>query len=337
MKKYVRKGMTCVAGAVLLSVLAAGCGAQPGTSSGNTVTSDTSSSASGSKEVDLIMSTLNNPFFVSLKNGAQYEAEKLGYKLVVQNANNDIATELNLAQTDIQKKPACLILDPVDSNGIVTAISAANQANIPVFAFDRMPAGGKIATFVGYDAIAAGQRAADALAQALNNKGKVVEIQGIMGTNVAQDRSKGFEQEIAKYPGIQVVAKQPANFDRSTALNVMTNILQAHPDINGVYAANDEMAMGVLSALKARGKAGQVVLVGNDGIKDALDAISSGDMYASNAESPFAEGAKVADIAGNILKGTSIPPATTLEGKLVNKGNVSQYWDYLKGIGDPND
>lgn len=333
MKKHVRVGMTCVAGATLLSVLVAGCGSQPATSSGNTAPSDGSSG----KEVDLIMSTFNNPFFVSLKNGAQYEAQKLGYKLVVQNANNDIATELNLAQTDIQKKPACLILDPVDSNGIVTAINAANQANIPVFAFDRMPVGGKIATFVGYDAIAAGQRAADALAQALNNKGKVVEIQGIMGTNVAQDRSKGFEQEIAKYQGIQIVAKQPANFDRSTALNVMTNILQAHPDINGVYAANDEMAMGVLSALKAGGKVGQVVLVGNDGIKDTLDAITSGDMYASNAESPFAEGAKVADIAGSILKGTSVPPATTLEGQLVNKDNVSQYWDHLKGIGDPND
>ncbi|CEJ07188.1 Periplasmic binding protein domain, partial [Acididesulfobacillus acetoxydans] len=99
------------------------------------------------------MSTFNNPFFVSLKNGAEYEAKKLGYKLVVQNANNDNQTELNLAQTDILKKPAVLILDPVDSNAIVTAIDKANQAGIPVFAFDRKPAGGKLVTFVGYDAI----------------------------------------------------------------------------------------------------------------------------------------------------------------------------------------
>jgi ribose transport system substrate-binding protein len=332
--------MTCVAGAALLNLLVAGCGSQPSSSNGSNSSGGNSTASTvghGSKEVDLIISTFNNPFFVSLKNGAQYEAQKLGYKLVVQNANNDITTELNLAQTDIQNKPACLILDPVDSNGIVTSVNAANQAGIPVVAFDRAPAGGKIETFVGYDAIAAGKRAADALAKALNDSGKVVEIQGIMGTNVAQDRSKGFEEEIAKYPNIQVVAKQPANFDRGTALNVMTNVLQAHPDINGVYAANDEMAMGVLAALKAGGKAGKVVLVGNDGIKDSLDAITSGDMYATNAESPFEEGIKVADIAGDILKGKSVPGATTLEGQLVTKSNASQYWNFLKSIGDPND
>lgn len=339
-KKKLRTGFTLVTGTALMSLLVAGCASQPASSNasgGNGTTANTSNAGSGSKEVDLIMSTFNNPFFVSLKNGAQYEAQKLGYNLVVQNANNSISTELNLAQTDIQKKPGALILDPVDSNGIVSAINAANQAGIPVFAFDRMPAGGKIKTFVGYDAIAAGKRAADALAKGLNDSGNVAEIQGIMGTNVAQDRSKGFEEEIAKYPNIHIVAKQPANFDRSQALNVMTNILQAHPNINGVYAANDEMAMGVLSALKAAGKEGKIVVVGNDGIKDALDAITAGNMYATNAESPFEEGVKVAEIAGDILSGKSVPPATTLEGQLVTKANVNQYWSYLKSIGDPND
>ncbi len=122
-----------------------------------------------------------------------------------------------------------------------------------------------------------------------------------MGTNVAQDRSKDFEEEIAKYPKIQIVAKQSANFDRSQALNVMTNVLQAHPDIKGVYAANDEMAMGVLSALKASNLNKKVILVGNDGIKDVLDAITAGDMYATHAESPFYEGSEVAKIASDII------------------------------------
>ncbi|EPZ43134.1 substrate-binding domain-containing protein [Alicyclobacillus acidoterrestris] len=344
MKKQMKIGITGITGIAFLSLITTGCGSQQvsanGTNSsgGGTATSTSqSSTGSGSKEVDLVISTLTNPFFVSLENGAEYEAKKLGYKLVVQNGNNDISTELNIAQTDIENKPACLILDPVDTNGIVTAINSANKAGIPVFAFDRAPAGGKIETFVGYDAIAAGKRAADALAKSLHDSGKVVEIQGIMGTNVAQDRSEGFEKELAKYPNIQIVAKQPANFDRNTALNVMTNILQAHPDINGVYAANDDMAMGVLAALKAAGKAGKVELVGNDGIRDSLNAITSGQMYATNAESPFEEGIKVAEIAGDILNGKSVPSATTLEGQLVTKSNVNQYWDYLKTIGDPND
>ncbi len=319
----------------MLSSLVAGCGTQPSMNSNNSAVGATT--GSNSKEVDLIMSTFNNPFFVSLKNGAEFEAKKLGYNLVVQNANNDNQTELNLAQTDIVKKPAALILDPVDSNAIVTAITQANKANVPVYAFDRKPVGGNIETFVGYDAIEAGKRAADALAKGLNNKGTVIEIQGIMGTNVAQDRSKGFEEEIAKHPNIKVVAKQPANFDRGQALNVTTNLLQANPNVNGIYAANDEMGMGVIAALKARGLNGKVVVVANDGIKDALDAITNGDMYATNAESPFFEGVKVADIAGNILTGKPVPPETTLEGQLVTKANINQYWSYLKGIGDPED
>lgn len=341
MKKYVAGTMSLL----LMGGILAGCSSQSSqssssNSSGSSQTASSTSSnssASNGKEVDMIISTLNNPFFVSLQNGAAAEAKKLGYNLVIQNANNDNQTELNLAQTDILKKPAALILDPVDSNAIVASIKQANQANVPVFAFDRLPAGGKLETFVGYDAIKAGQTAADALAKSLNDKGKVIEIQGVMGTNVAQDRSKGFEQEIAKYPNIQVVAKQPADFDRAEALNVMTNLLQAHPDVNGVYAANDEMAMGVLAALKARGLTGKVVVVGNDGIKDALDAITSGAMAATNAESPYYEGMQVADIAKQILDGKKVQAATTLEGQLVTKDNVSKYWDHLKQIGDPQD
>ena len=201
-------------GLLMIVLTLSGCG----TSKGGTTSSGTTSSGTASKEVDMIISTFNNPFFVSVKNGAEYEAKKYGYKLVIQNANNDNQTELNLAQTDIEKKPAALVLDPVDSNAIVTAINNANSANVPVYAFDRAPAGGKILTFVGYDAISAGKAAADALAKGINNTGKVVEIQGIMGTNVAQDRSKGFEEELAKFPNIQIVAKQSANFDRSQAL-----------------------------------------------------------------------------------------------------------------------
>jgi ribose transport system substrate-binding protein len=337
MKK--KAGMVSALSIVMLGSLLAGCGtqSQANSSSSSNTSSTSGSSTSSSKEVDMIISTFNNPFFVSLKNGAQYEAKKLGYNLVIQNANNDNQTELNLAQTDIQKKPAALILDPVDSNAIVTAINQANQAKIPVFAFDRKPAGGQLETFVGFDAIQAGKNAADALAKGLNEKGNVVEIQGVMGTNVAQDRSKGFEAEIAKYPNIKVIAKQPANFDRGQALNVMTNIIQAHSNLNGVYAANDEMGMGVIAALKARSLSDKVTVVANDGIKDALDAITSGVMYATNAESPFYEGVKVADIAGNILSGKQVPPATTLEGRIVTKDNVSNYWDYLNGIGDPQD
>ncbi|GAB3966098.1 D-ribose ABC transporter substrate-binding protein [Actinoallomurus acanthiterrae] len=293
--------------------------------------------ASGKKDATMIMSTLNNPFFISVKNGAQAQAPKNGVKLGVQNADNSDATALNLATTAISKQVGVLIIDPVSSQSATSAVTQANAANIPVMAFDRKPQGGKLTCFVGYDAVEAGRNAADALAKAVGGKGKVVEIQGIMGTNVAQDRSKGFEQEIAKYKNITVVAKQAAGFDRAKALDVMTNVLQAHPDIDGVYAANDEMAMGVLSALKARNLAGKVKLVGNDGIADALSAIAAGQMEATNAESPYALGQKVAGLAGDVLGGKTVSPAETLHGRLITKDNVKDYAKYLVGLGDSAD
>jgi ribose transport system substrate-binding protein len=255
----------------------------------------------------------------------------------VQNANKSDSTALNLATTAISKQAGILILDPVGSKSATSSVSQANAANVPVMAFDRKPAGGKLRTFLGYDAIQAGRNAADALAKSLHGKGKIVEIQGILGTNVAQDRSKGFQEQIKKYPGVKSVAVQSANFDRSKALDVMTNVLQAHPNIDGVYAANDEMAMGVLSALKARHLTGKVKLVGNDGIADALAAINAGQMYATNAESPYALGQKVIKDAHGILKGKKVTANQELEGRLVTKDTVKEYAQYLIKLGDSAD
>ena len=293
--------------------------------------------APGKKDATLIMSTLNNPFFVSVKNGAEKKAAELGIKLSVQNANNSDAAALNQATTAISKQTGILIIDPVSTQSATSSVTQANAANIPVMAFDRKPSGGKLATFVGYDAVQAGRNAAKSLAESLGDKGEVVEIQGLLGTNVAQDRSKGFNEEIAKHQGIKVVAKQAADFDRAKALNVMTNVLQANPDIDGVYAANDEMAMGVLSALKARDLSGKVKLVGNDGISDALAAVAAGDMHSTNAESPFALGQRVMTLAADVLGGKQVAPDETLQGKLVTKDGVKEYAQYLIGLGDAAD
>ncbi|HEV7932300.1 MAG TPA: substrate-binding domain-containing protein [Actinomadura sp.] len=325
-----RIARTAIALAAITSLSLAGC--SRGGDAGSAA-----KGGSGKKDATVIMSTLNNPFFVSVKNGAQAQSAKKGVKLTVQNANNSDATALNLATTAISKQTGVLILDPVSSQAATASVTQANNANIPVLAFDRKPAGGKLTCFVGYDAVQAGRNAADALAKAVGDKGKVVEIQGILGTNVAQDRSKGFEEEIAKHKGITVVAKQSANFDRAKALDVMTNVLQANPGIDGVYAANDEMAMGVLSALKARSLAGKVKLVGNDGISDALAAVAAGEMYATNAESPFALGQKVTDLTADILAGKPVPADDTLQGKLVTKETVKDYAGFLTGIGDSAD
>jgi ABC-type sugar transport system substrate-binding protein len=330
------------------AMLATACSSTSAATEGAGSPSDSSSSsaagteggdAAGTMSATMIMSTLNNPFFVSVKNGAEAEAKTKGLNLDVQNANNSDSTALNLATTSITKKPGVLIIDPVGSDSSTASVKAANDAKVPVMAFDRKPSGGDLSAFVGYDAIQAGRNAADALAKGIGGSGDVVEIQGILGTNVAQDRSKGFEDQIAsKYPNIKIVAKQAADFDRGKALNVMTNVLQANPGIKGVYAANDEMAMGVLAALKAQSLAGKVTLVGNDGISDALAAIASGDMYATNAESPYALGQQVVTIALDVIGGKTVADSDqTLEGALVTKDNVKDYAQHLTSIGDAAD
>jgi len=290
--------------------------------------------ASSGQSATLVMSTLNNPFFVSVADGAKDGADDLGIELNVENANNSDQTALDLTIDAVTQDPDVLIIDPVSSEGGAAMVKQANQASVPVMAFDRRPASGDLANFIGYDAIAAGREGAKSLAEAIGEKGTVVEIQGIMGTNVAQDRSEGFQEEMGSYPGIEVVATQAAEFDRGQALDVMTNILQANPDIDGVYAANDEMALGVVAALESRGLTGKVQVVGNDGIADALAAVAAGDMYSTHAESPYALGKEVIKIADAIASGDAPSEDEVLQGTLVKKADVPDYCAEIEEIGD---
>ena len=313
--------LTAVA-AVTISL--AGCNRQTNSGSdGETIVKST-----------LVISTLNNPFFVSVANGAKEQAKKSGLDLDVQNANNSDQTALNQTTTALTKKPEVLIIDPVGSQSGSSMTELANKAKVPVVAFDRKPDSGELASFIGYDAIQAGKEAAKSLAESIGEKGKVVEIQGILGTNVAQDRSKGFNEGIKAYPNIEVVAKQSADFDRGKALDVMTNVLQGNSDIDGVYAANDEMALGVVAALKARNLTGKVKVVGNDGIGDALKAVQAGTMYSTHAESPFVLGKAVVELSLKVAQKKSVEKNTVLEGQLVTKDEVSSFCDYLKKQGD---
>lgn len=290
--------------------------------------------AEGSVKATLVVSTLNNPFFVSVVDGAKAAAKEEGVDLDVQNANNSDQTALNATTTALTKKPDVLIIDPVGAESGGTMTEAANAAEVPAVAFDRAPASGDLASFIGYDAVAAGKEAAKSLAESIGEKGKVVEIQGILGTNVAQDRSKGFNEGIAAYPDIEVVAKQAADFDRGKALDVMTNVLQGNSDIDGVYAANDEMALGVIAALKARNLAGKVQVVGNDGIGDALKAIEDGTMYSTHAESPFVLGKQVVAISVQVAEGETVEKNTVLQGRLVTEDQVADFCSFLADEGD---
>jgi ABC-type sugar transport system substrate-binding protein len=295
---------------------------------------DSGTAGAQQKSATLVISTLNNPFFVSVGDGAKDQAAKLGVSLDVQNANNNDTSSLNQATTALVKKPGVLLLDPTSSEAGGSITVKANQADVPVVAFDRVPDQGKLAAFIGYDAVQAGKNGAKALCEAVGGSGKVAELQGLLGTSVARDRSKGFKAGMKDCPGVDVVAVQSADFDRGKALDVTTNILQANPGITGIYGANDEMALGAVAAVKSRGLLSTIKIVGNDGIGDALAAVKSGEMYATNAESPFALGQEVAKIGHAVATGEKVEESRVLQGQLVTGSGVDKFCSYLRGIGD---
>ncbi|MGB9796089.1 D-ribose ABC transporter substrate-binding protein [Fervidobacterium gondwanense] len=240
--------------------------------------------------VGLSLSTLNNPFFVTLRDGAQAAAKELGITLLVVDAQDKPAKQLNDIEDLIQKKVDLIIINPTDSAAIVPAIEAANKAKIPVITVDRGAAGGQVVVHIASDNVAGGAMAARFIAQQLKGTGKVVMLVGIPGTSAARDRGAGFKNELKKYPNIKLVAEQVANFNRAEGMRVMENLLQAYPDINAVFAQNDEMALGAIEAIRAAGKLGKILVVGFDAIPDALNAVKKGEMAATVAQQPYLMG-----------------------------------------------
>ncbi len=318
-----KKSLLFVSSLVLsASLVLAGCG----NSEPNQAATTAPTPPAGDKQlkVGLSMNTLNNPFFVAVKEGAEAQAKELGYNLVVTDAQNNPGQQMADVENLLQQELDVLIIDPTDSDAIVEAVKKANDAKIPVFTIDRQANGGEVITHIGFDAIKSGNIAGDYLAKALNGKGKVVEIQGIMGTNVARDRSKGFNEAIAKHPDMQIIAQQAADFDRGKAMSVMENILQANPEIDAVYAANDEMALGALAAIEAAGRLDKITLIGCDAVDPALEALRADKLEATIAEPPFFLGKEAVLTAQKIAKGETVEKSVILDSTLVTKENVDQ-------------
>ncbi|MGW4219727.1 ABC transporter permease/substrate-binding protein [Streptomyces bacillaris] len=283
-----------------------------------------SGSSGGAKKVGMSLSTLNNPFFVQMKEGAQAEAEKAGIDLTVTDAQNDASQQANQLQNFTSSGVSSIIVNPVDSDAVGPGVRSANQADIPVIAADRGVNKADTATLVASDNVAGGKLAADALADRLGGKGSIVILQGTAGTSASRERGAGFAEGLKAHPGIKVVAKQPADFDRTKGLDVMTNLIQSHPDITGVFAENDEMALGAVKALG--GKAGKSVsVVGFDGTPDGLKAVEAGTLYASVAQQPSELGRIAVRNAVKAAKGDTVEKTVKVPVKVVTRENVANF------------
>ncbi|MGW0561309.1 ABC transporter permease/substrate-binding protein [Streptomyces sp. NPDC003016] len=283
-----------------------------------------SGSTGTTTKVSMSLSTLNNPFFVQMKEGAQAEAEDAGIDLTVTDAQNDASQQANQLQNFTGEGVKSIVVNPVDSDAVGPAVRAANKAGIPVVAADRGVNKADIATLVASDNVAGGRLAAKALAGKLGGEGEIVVLQGTAGTSASRERGKGFAEGLEAYPGIKVVASQPADFDRTKGLDVMTNLLQSNPGITGVFAENDEMALGAVKALGSR--AGKSVdVVGFDGTPDGLKAVEAGTLYASVAQQPRELGKIAVQNAVKAAQGKKVGSMVKVPVKVVTEKNVADF------------
>lgn len=289
--------------------------------------SESEQPAEGSKEapaadesikIGLSVSTLNNPFFVTLKEGAEAEAQKQGIEITTVDAQNDPAKQTSDIEDLIQQGVDALVINPTDSAAIVAAIESANSAGIPVITVDRSAEGGEVVSHIASDNVAGGKMAGEFILEQLGNKGKLVELEGIPGSSAARERGEGFHSAVDGVEGVEVAAKQAADFDRAKGLTVMENILQSNKDIQAVFAHNDEMALGALEALAAAGVE-NVLVVGFDATDDAVKAVEEGRMAATVAQKPALIGEKGIATAVSVVKGETVDEFIPVELELIKK------------------
>ncbi len=269
-----------------------------------------------------------NPFRIAETQSIKDEAAKVGVKqLLTTNANSQLNKQISDIQDMINQGAQALIVAPLNSDGLEPALQAARAKNIPVLTVDRKvnqePCKDYVA-FLGSNFVEQGKRAAQEMAKALNNKGKVAILLGSSGNNVTTDRTKGFVDEMKDIaPDVKVVSQQTGEFTREKGQQVMEQIIQAQPDITGVYAENDEMALGALVALKSAGKkpGTDVQVVSVDGTRNAVQKIVDGEM-AAVVESNPRFGPLAFETLGKFLNGEAVSQNVVITDKLYGKDNA---------------
>lgn len=283
--------------------------------------------AKSTKEMDieditigLSVSTLNNPFFVSLKDGVVAAAEKNGMKTIVVDAQDDSATQVSGIEDLIQQGADILLINPTDSAAISTAVEYANSVGIPVITLDRSSDSGDIVTLVASDNEAGGQMAAEYIIELLGENAVVAELEGTPGASATRERGAGFHSVANEK--LQIVSKQTADFDRTQGLNVMENMIQGNGNIQAVFAHNDEMALGALEAINSAGK--DLIVIGFDGTEDALASIRNGQLTATVAQQPVLMGEMAVQAAIDYIEGKDVEEVLAAPLKLVTQDNINQ-------------
>lgn len=281
--------------------------------------------------VAFVLKTFNSPFFLDMRRGAETAAAQAGIDLVVQAAEREIDVErqMQIIENMIETRVAVLCLCPSGSQAVVPAVGKANRAGLHVIIVDdeiddraAVEQGVWFDTYVGSDNVDGGRIAGHYLVEASHRSAKLALLEGIPGHQTGDARLRGFRDAIRSAPGIRVVASQTANWERDQGFTVFRNMLQAHPEIDALFACNDMMALGAVEAIQAAGRTGRIRIIGFDAVDDARQAIAAGRMEASVAQYPEEMGRIAVESALRLIHGEPVPRDQRTKVGLVTRANL---------------
>ena len=278
--------------------------------------------------IALVTKAMDSEFWLSVAEGAKAgAAERPGVKLTIVAPDREINVDqqVSMLEDQVRRGVKALVVSPAGSAQVMSALELAASRGIPVVLVDTDAPFAKKVSYIGTDNRRGGQLAAKCLVDRLTGKGEVALISGVPGNESQDARAQGFIDAVAQVPGMKLVAQQPANSERSLGLTVMENILTAHPDVKGVFATNDQMALGAMEALDARGLRGKIAIVGFDATKEAVQATVDGKLAGSVAQNPRAMGQKGVEAALAALDGRPVDKRIDTGTELVTKENAEKY------------
>jgi len=276
-------------------------------------------------KIGLAVANLQADFFNQIKQSVTKEAAKQGVEVVVADARGDAATQVNQIEDFVTKKVDAIVYIPAGATAAGVPVKDAKRAGIPIIAVDRNPPDEPANSFIASDSVAAARTLGEHVAKETGGEGQVAILQGQVGTTPEIDRNKGFDEALAKNPGLQVVAKQPADWDQDKGFNLAQNMLQAHPDISVFFGRADAMALGAAQAVRVANVGHKVTIVGFDGDVAGLKAVRDGTIDATMTQQTQKMGRMAVQSAQTLIDGGKVPPQQLVPAYLTTKANAAKY------------
>jgi ribose transport system substrate-binding protein len=333
---------TAAAALTALAFGTAACGNDDSTSGDAAAGGDAKPAATSAKAA-IVVKNFTNPFWVALRDGAQAEGKDLGVDHAVEGgaSETDAAGQNAKISTLVNQGYSCFAAASVNSTNVITPLLAASRKGYPIISLDTpinpeaaQKAGLKLTSFIGSNNVKVGETAGEYMLELTGGKGKVLLLEGTPGAIPGIDRINGFTKSVDGK--LEIAQKTPANFEKNKGLQVAEAMLKAHPDVVGIYAANDLMALGAAQAVQNAGKKGKIHVIGNDGIKESLEAVASGKLAGTVSQYPYVMGVMAVDACEAFAKGQDVPAVVESPIQMIKKADAAEalasfpkpYFDY---------